>query len=416
MSAYSELLENRLLNLSDYKGNYRKIINGYGYNNISKVGVMEELLEYIKTNKLKTNTISKYILKNLANKKYTKQEKSEYRSFIFNRDSYLLVPYLVSSDIPFTNFNNIYISDSNTASGTYSAIYLGIFKMNNKNNYTPMDEALKMTLYTMKDNMTALYDEFIANLINYILCKIYNNPPSIVKIYEFGVIKSPYRGIYSILEKCNFDLNYYIENRDLSYLKEINKLITFFYKLLVGIKLLHDIGYIHLDVKIKNYLVKIEDDKKLSIKLTDFGFLKRIGASRPLAATQLYSDPRLLGENAEKIRADRMMDIFSVGIVFIDVLLSINNQRYYHICPFLKHNQFERKYMREFYYTDKYPNNNFESDAIKIRELYKAIPSKYSDKLCDINLKMLSDTDTRYKTVDALIHDLILLRKIIENE
>ena len=419
MYTYSEeLLENRLINLSNYKEDYRKIINKYGYNNISKIGVMEELLDYIKTNNLKTNKISKYILTNLANKKHTKKEKLKYRSFEFNRYEYMLVPYLVSSEVPFIDFNDIYISDKNIASGTYSAIYLNLFKKDNKQNnnskFIPLNEALKMTLFTIKDHTTALYDEFIANLINYILCKVYNNPISIVKIYEFGVMKTPYTGIYSILEKCNFDLNYYIEKRDVSYLKDISKLITFFYKLLTGIKLLHDIGYIHLDIKIKNYLVKIENDKKLSIKLTDFGFLKRIGASNPLAATQLYSDPRLLKDDTNQLHADKMMDIFSVGVVFIDILLAINNERYYHICPFLKHNQYERKFMREFYYTDKYPNNNFETDIIKIKKLYEVIPSEYAKRLCEINIRMLSDTYYRYKTVDALIHDLVILHKEVK--
>ena len=32
------------------------------------------------------------------------------------------------------------------------------------------------------------------------------------------MVKKPYRGVYSILEKCNFDLNYYIKYKNIDIL------------------------------------------------------------------------------------------------------------------------------------------------------------------------------------------------------
>jgi serine/threonine protein kinase len=227
-----------------------------------------------------------------------------------------------------------------------------------------------------------------------------------VKIHEFGMMKQPYRGVYSILERCNFDLNYYIQHKDISFLKDINKLISFFYKIVYGVKLLHDIGYIHLDIKVKNYLIKIETDKKISRKLTDFGFLKRIGSLNPLAATQLYSDPRLVTDYITDIKSDKMMDIFSLGIVFIEIMTALNDDKYFYMCPFLKQNNPEKRLMRELYYTNKYPTNNFTNDSIKIRKFYDILPSEYAERLYNINIKMIADINTRYKNVNDIITDL----------
>jgi serine/threonine protein kinase len=87
------------------------------------------------------------------------------------------------------------------------------------------------------------------------------------------MVKNPYRGVYSILEKCNFDLNYYIKYKNINYLKDFKKLIKFMCNILYGVKYLHDIKYLHLDIKLPNYLIKLEN-KVLLIKLTDFGFAK----------------------------------------------------------------------------------------------------------------------------------------------
>ena len=409
---YPELLKNTLIERSIIKSEYKKIINKFGYNDISKAIVLEELSNHIKTNILKVDNISKYLLNDILNKKISKETKAIYRTFRFREIDYILIPFLISSNDIFLNFNDIYISDTNTQNGAYSTIYLSLsHKINNK--LIPLDFVFKITLIHIKNKNTSLYDEFIANIINYYLCKITKQSKSIVKITEFGMVKKPYRGVYSILEKCDFDLNYYIKYKNIDYLKDFKKLIKFMVNILSGVKYLHDIKYLHLDIKLPNYLVKIEN-KNLLIKLTDFGFAKRIGDKNILPGTLFYADPRIvLNNNLKQMAGDKMMDIFSLGIIFIEIIIKLTNNNYFYVCPLLKNNEYNKLFMREKYYETTYKNNNFESDSVKIKNMYSNINksnTNISEQLCDINLKMISDTRHRYKNIDSIILDLIKIK------
>lgn len=412
---YPQLLKNTLIERSIVKSQYKKIINKYGYNDISKAIVLEELSNHIKTNVLKMNNISTYLLNNILNKKISKETKAIYRTFRFQRMDYVLIPFLINTKYNFLNFNDIYISDRNTKDGSYSTIYLSLSKKVN-NKLIPLDFVFKITLVHIKNKNTSLYDEFIANIINYYLCKIMNHSNSIVKIIEFGMVKKPYRGVYSILEKCDYDLNHYINNKNIDYLKDFKKLIKFMINILLGVKYLHDIKYLHLDIKLPNYLIKIEN-KNVLIKLTDFGFAKRIGEKNILPGTLFYADPRIvLNTNLKQMAGDRMMDIFSLGIIFIEIILKLNNKKYFYLCPFLKQNEYNKLFMREQYYENTYENNNFESDAVKIKNIYgninnsNTLNNTISEKLCNINLKMICDTKHRYKNIDSIILDLMKIK------
>jgi serine/threonine protein kinase len=227
------------------------------------------------------------------------------------------------------------------------------------------------------------------------------------------MVKKPYRGVYSILEKCNFDLNYYIKYKNIVYLKDFKKLIKFMVNILYGVKYLHDIKYLHLDIKLPNYLVKIEN-KNLLIKLTDFGFAKRIGEKNILPGTLFYADPRIvLNNNLKQLAGDKMMDIFSLGIIFIEIVMKLANNSYFYVCPLLKKNEYNKLFMREKYYETTYKNNNFDSDSIKIKNMYlniNKLNTNISQQLCDINLKMICDTRHRYKNVDSIILDLMKIK------
>ena len=410
--AYPQLFKNRLIDMSKMKNNYKKIFNKYGYNDTSKIIVLEELSEYIKTSIIKIKDITKYLIKNITNTKISMHNKALYRTFLFRNNNYILIPYINDNSEDFINFNNIYISEENTISGTYSTVYLSISsKLNNK--MVLLDYVLKLTLYENKDSYKVLYDEFIANIIHYILYKSSKKSKSIVKIIEFGIIKKPYKGVYSILEKCDYDLHYYLKYKNLEYLNDLNRLIIFMINILIGVQYLHNINYTHLDLKPHNFLIKIKN-KNLVIKLTDFGFLKRIGDTYVIPGTQYYSDPRICkNEKSSSIKADKMMDIFSLGIIFIDIILILVNKNYFYRCPLLEQNEFDKLEMRENYYTDKYEKKNFNSDIVKIKNIYSKLNEKNNkliNELCDINLKMISDIDKRYKNINIIISDLLKLK------
>ena len=131
--AYPQLFKNRLINMSKMKSNYKKIFNKYGYNDTSKIIVLEELSEHIKTNIIKIKDITKYLIGNITNTEITMHNKALYRTFFFRNNNYILIPYVNDKSEGFINFNNIYISEENTISGTYSTVYLSISsQLNNK--------------------------------------------------------------------------------------------------------------------------------------------------------------------------------------------------------------------------------------------------------------------------------------------
>jgi hypothetical protein len=74
--------------------------------------------------------------------------------------------------------------------------------------------------------------------------------------------------------------------------------------------------------------------------------------------------------------------------------------------------------MREKYYETTYKSNNFESDSVKIKNMYSKINKSNTNKLntnisqqlCDINLKMICDTRHRYKNIDSIILDLMKIK------
>jgi serine/threonine protein kinase len=411
--AYPQLFKNRLIDMSKIKSNYKKVFNKYGYNDTSKIIVLEELSEHIKTNVIKIKDITKYLISNITNTEISMHNKALYRTFFFRNESYILIPYINDKSEDFINFNNIYISEENTISGTYSTVYLSISsQLNNK--MVLLDYVLKLTLYENKNSYRVLYDEFIANIIHYILYKSSKKSKSIVKIIEFGIIKKPYKGVYSILEKCDYDLHYYLKYKNIEYLNDLNRLIVFMINILIGVQYLHNINYTHLDLKPHNFLIKIKN-KNLVIKLTDFGFLKRIGDTNIIPGTQYYADPRICkNQKSPFIKADKMMDIFSLGIIFIDIILILVNKNYFYRCPLLERNEFDKLEMREHYYSDIYEKKNFNSDVIKIKDIYSKINEKNNklrNELCDINLKMISNIDTRYKNINTVISDLLKLKK-----
>ncbi|EYE93306.1 CAMK family serine/threonine-protein kinase [Aspergillus ruber CBS 135680] len=87
-----------------------------------------------------------------------------------------------------------------------------------------------------------------------------------------------------------------------------------FKQLFEGLKYLHDRGIVHRDIKPENILVS---DKKLSVKLGDFGLAKIIGEdsfTTTLCGTPSYVAPEILQDTNYR-RYTKAVDIWSLGVV-----------------------------------------------------------------------------------------------------
>ncbi|KAL8904693.1 MAG: hypothetical protein Q9207_003086 [Kuettlingeria erythrocarpa] len=87
-----------------------------------------------------------------------------------------------------------------------------------------------------------------------------------------------------------------------------------FIQLFQGIKYLHERNIVHRDIKPENILLA---DKKLSVKLADFGLAKIIGEesfTTTLCGTPSYVAPEIL-ENSRHRKYTRAVDVWSLGVV-----------------------------------------------------------------------------------------------------
>lgn len=106
--------------------------------------------------------------------------------------------------------------------------------------------------------------------------------------YEIGYTKDKF--LYSVMDNFGIDLLKFLNNniinlRKINYLNKIKFILKLLKECCIALKIIHDLGFIHYDVKLKNFLItdlfidrynKIEEIE-FQIKIIDFGFIARIG-------------------------------------------------------------------------------------------------------------------------------------------
>ena len=176
------------------------------------------------------------------------------------------------------------------------------------------------------------------------------------------------------------------------------------YKVLKGLSYAHKIGIIHRDISPDNIMINKEGVPKLA----DFGIAVAAGAVEKFAGKLNYASPEQL-KNLKKVLdkkepspLDFSTDIYSLGIVFYELLTGINpliDSSAEEELSYIPDNQLRLYKAAEYLLNEKiYPRflrpHNIRSDIPK--------------ELSEIIMKMLDpDPDERYKRVEEVRNDLL---------
>ena len=324
--------------------------------------------------------------------KKVKKHTSKCKSFNFSEKKFKNLTYIpiFCSNAGFS-FNEIGNINNNTESSYVNIFPIGknhiIKYLKNKNNNKRKDEELKgfifnLLLYKYLDN-----DEN-RHLLNYI-CRVLQ----IGYTYEN-------KNIYCIMQKCGEDLNIFLDKNEkllisLPHNNKIIFLLNLIKQCAIAIKIIHDLGYVHLDIKLENFLIvlnNINDINDYQIKIIDFGFIKEEGSNiTSRRGSGIYINKIMIAnlEKESKSKIRNFFDIYSLGIMFQYIIEIIFRIKYNNILNKLQKKNLSHPIL--FHDT----NNNIE-------------------KIINIIDKMTTEEiSKRYNSIDSVINDIDNLLKLV---
>lgn len=248
---------------------------------------------------------------NSIKRRSNKTLEKKIKTIILNYKEIKLIPYINS------NINkNISIYNS-IGSGGFGTIY------------TTSNEKILLKIIIEDGDKDR---EFKSLIFHYLLYKYYEKNENIkylCKLYEFGVIQK--NKWYAFMENCGLDLiNKFNNDRP-----NFDTLLKIFYECCKALKIIHDLEYLHLDIKLENFLIK--DNQ---IKIIDFGMVKKYKfITEYWFGTIDYISNDWLKNNYENKNTtlEYHHDIFSLGCMFILLLYSfIIKKEILMVCPLVK--------------------------------------------------------------------------------
>jgi len=140
--------------------------------------------------------------------------------------------------------------------------------------------------------------------------------PNIAKFFE---CYQDQQNFYMVLELC--------EGPDLVKVVEEHKGLSeplvkrFFFQALLAVNYLHQVGIVHRDIKLDNFLLTSKDVDKSSIRLIDFGFAKKFreGQLTSQVGTPWYVAPEILDKGKPYTQA---CDNWSLGVMLYIMLFA----------------------------------------------------------------------------------------------
>lgn len=293
------------------------------------------------------------------------------------------------------SINNIGIKNNSTKSSYVNVFPIGdnyIIKYLKKNNNKKYNRELKGFIFNL-----LLYKYLNTNekrdLLDYIC-----------KVLQIGYI-SENNTIYCIMSKCGIDLrNFLNKNIDkirlLSYFNKIIFLLNLIKQCAIAIKIIHDLGYVHLDIKLENFLIVMKDDNinDYQIKIIDFGLISEKGIIlKGKRGSKIYIN-KIMKNNIEtkkETEVRNFFDIYSLGIMF-----SVITEFIFDKSNILKN--FRKNILETPSRENSFFNNTHGINDNISRNILTIIDKMTTDKIQD-----------RYNNIDYLIYDINNLLEVI---
>ena len=385
---YDTLKNNTIINNTDFKKKY------YIYLFLRGLNKNRSARENTFTKKFIEDTITK--IKNTDIKKY---------NFIVHNKEYeeFFLPYFIDHNFNFTNKK--INKSSKPLSGSYGNVYVNI---KNNSGSKIQDYVFKIIKYKNYELYGLLFHKIL--LQHY---KKYNKSQYLCNLYEYGLIinNSKY---YAIMENCGINLYKYFgelkeKNSPLTKPTKLIKLIDIFKECCEAVKIIHDMGYLHLDIKPENYMIK--DNQ---IKIIDFGMVKNNNYTTltPFGTPSFIASDWLINKrNNTQTTLTYHHDIFSLGCMFIQLLYGyVFGEKIEMACPIIDKGQLKNKIIN---YRASYPElyeemlGTIQNDCMK-NDLNKNI----INPLIDVIVGMVNPVPgKRYKSIIDLIKNLNNIQK-----
>ena len=210
-----------------------------------------------------------------------------------------------------------------------NSAYVDVFPIGDKyiikylqNNNSSTDQELKGFIFNL-----LLYNylkKTNINLLNYI-CRVLQ----IGYIYENNII-------YCIMNKCGINLKFFFKEnidklRSLSYFDKIIFLLNLIKQCAIAIKIIHDLDYVHLDIKFENFLIVLKSGNinDYQIKIIDFGSILKKNTELKSSRGSINHINKIMKNNIKKYQITlvrNFFDIYSLGIMFLKIIKIIFNE------------------------------------------------------------------------------------------
>ena len=182
----------------------------------------------------------------------------------------ILYPYYYSTD--FDSRSKKFIKGISGPRGSFSSIYLKYY--NTKNKIIKSNVIFKLTDW-LNNELFGLYFNFL--IYKYYESKYPDKLKYLCKLNEFGEVQinNTEKKYYAYMDSCGLTLDKLKTDEHNLSMMLIKELLL---QTLESLKLIHDLNYLHLDIKYENYLFTMNKNNELQIKIIDFGYTTKINS------------------------------------------------------------------------------------------------------------------------------------------
>ena len=283
---------------------------------------------------------------------YTKINNMKYDDSInplFNKKSYDIIiegkkctfnPIICTNTTKFIHYNPQNINLTKLGDGTFATVYtiendnryvLKMMKSIKVTNNMKKNEEQKQVIQQYENDYKKLWKNLFFNYILQLYLFKINKKNITCNIYEFGTVKyeyiknnltSEFDYLYCIMENGGYSLQKYIIDEKSSDLQTIYKIFRICAS---HVNTIHKLDYIHLDIKLDNFLIKNNDIN--TIKIIDFDtVLKKNTEINKSFGTDDYMHYDIFDCNKKyNLNVTEKHDIFSLGCLYLYIL---NNRKF----------------------------------------------------------------------------------------